>query len=668
VVAAFVKKMLPPQERPKVEIVEDDGVWDFRKLKGYGVSDSEDMRRILALPRRPRPPDAFLQEVADYLKQELGCPDGCPCRDGFNRPKRGCRCKEFGRRCCDNLLLTQAWALYEGAEYGGLLGPIGVGHGKTLLDMLMPMVLEKAKTVALLLMSGLKKQFLDPERGEWLYYSQHWHLPNLAGVDPYWPGRPYLHVLAFSELSGAKNTEVLEQLHPDAVIVDEAHNLRNSTAARTKRFKRVFKIWPETQLYCWSGTLTSKSIQDYAELSKFSLGEGSPVPLHWPTVEEWASALDPSEFPTPPGNILKLCEKGEKPRDGLRRRIADTAGVVSSGDVASCQASLYINEREVEVPSVVKKALFAFDEKAKEEAWQRPDGEELVDALSAARCARELSCGFYYRWRFPLLKGVAQKVADIEAWKEARKNWNKELREKLKKGGKHMDSPMLVTKAAIRWHKGFTHVVHDEDDNVLSRVEYPPHTPSKKAPEKSPTWNSVHWEKWEKIRDSVVYETEAVWLSDFLVDDALRWLGEGAGILWYEFNAFASRILEKGRSAGLTYAGPGDAGTDVVLGLRGHERVVASIRAHGTGRNLQCFARNLVSNPPSGGDAWEQLLGRTHRQGQEADEVVADVYRHTEAFRNAVETARELSDHIQGTFGSTQRLASVAKWNLKKYD
>lgn len=652
----FVLKINPDAPARRESPVRE--TFSFSDFQGDAVGDSADLRRILTLPRRARPTDEFLVEVAAFIKQELG-------RTDITRDN--CRCRDFKPHMknphCDNLLPTQAWALYEGAMAGGVLGPIGIGHGKTLLNILMPMVVEGAKTVVLLLPAPLKKQFLSVD---WHYYSQHWKVPNLSGASVYYPGRPFLHVLSFPEVSSAKNTELLENLKPDLIVVDEAHNLRNVTAARTKRFNRYLEKAQQSggaKLFCWSGTLTDKSLKDYAKLSAFALRERSPVPLHWPAVEEWASALDPVDNPNPPGKLLQLCSPGQKPKDGLRERINSTLGVISSGDKASCQASLVINERSVSIPASVQVALEKFGEHAKVEAWQRPDGEELVDALQAARCARELSCGFYYRWHWPRINGQPQRIDTIEKWLKARKEWHSELRAKLKRGGAHMDSPLLVTKAAIRWQKGYVHVHRDEEGKAISRKEYPPHT--KHGP--LPTWDSTYWAEWERLRDTARPENEAVWLDDFLVEDALAWLEEGPGLLWYEFNAFASRLAEKGRGSGLVFAGPGDEGTRTVLALKGTERVIASIRAHGTGRNLQQFARNLVANPPAGGGTWEQLLGRTHRQGQEADEVVADVYRHTEAFRNAVETAHELSEHIEGTFGATQRLASVATWNVRKY-
>lgn len=645
-------KVRPPEPKP----VDPEVPEPWRLMRGQPPGDSNDLRRIAALPRRPRPDDATLQSWADAWKQVLGKPgtEGrCECVSRFNR------------RCCANLLLTQAWALTEAAENQGLLGPIGVGHGKTLLDMLTPMVVESKRAI-LLLPPPLKLQFLQTD---WHFYGQHWQLPNLAGTGramEYEAGKPFLYVMSFAELSGAKNTDVLEKLQPDTIIVDEGHNLRSKDAARTKRFLRYLQKHPEVNLYVWSGTLTSKSIKDYAHLSEHALGEQSPVPLFWPTVEEWSTHLDPVDVRTPPGQLWKLGGE-DTVRLGLvdakplfQKRLTETPGVVTSGDSASCNATLTISERPLVVPTVVLQALAKFDEGARKEAWQRPDGEEIVDALTAARTARELSCGFYYRWRW---SGEKQSV--IEKWLEARKNWHRELREKLKRGGPHMDSPLLVTKAAIRWHEGYVHIERDEEGNELRRLAIKPYT--RNGPQ--PTWDSECWLPWKEVRGTASPATEAVWLSDFMLEDVLDWLQEGHGLAWYEFGSFAQKLITTARERRIpvSFAGPGKEGNELIEALKsggGKASVLASIRAHGTGKNLEMFWRNLVANPPSDGATWEQLLGRTHRAGQMQDEVTFEVYRHSEAMRNAVERARDLSAHIEGTFGVTQRLASVASWGF----
>lgn len=626
-------KEAPPA---KPERAESDGqVY----LKGQSVGESRDLRRVLALPRRPRPDDATLARWAADIKAEFGT--------GMVK----CECEtKYKRRCCADLLPVQAWALHEARETNGLLGPIGVGHGKTLLDLLTAMVLTKCNTAVLLLPPNLKSQLLDVD---WHFYGQHWKLPNLAGGRWLVPGRPTLHVVAFSELSGSRATDLLHRLRPDTVVVDEAHSVRNRTAARTKRFLRYFSDAPEVRLFAWSGTLTSRSLRDYAHLSNLALGEGSPTPLHWPTVEEWAGHLDPSEFRSPPGRLRQF---GEDARVGFARRVVDSPGVVSSGDTASCQASLVISERPLVAPKVVNDHLASL-----EATWTRPDGEELVDAMSVGRCARELSCGFYYRWRFPR----KEPTPVIEKWFAARKAWNKELREKLKLSRPHLDSPLLCAKAAIRWYKGYVHVERDEAGHEIGRSIISPRSTTGPLP----VWPSLAWPEWEEVRSTVHHLTEGVWLSDFFVEDALAWLQEGPGVAFYEFDDVARKIRALARERGipLVYAGPkSDGGDEVIKSLEqgeGKESVLASFRAHGTGKHLHMFNRALVLNPMSSGQEWEQGLGRLHRPNQKSDEVNFWTYRHTETCRSAMVKARELSEHIQFLHG-TQRLDTIATWRF----
>ena len=569
------------------------------RRKGKPVAGSEDLDRVLALTRRDKPD---LETLASELTARL------------TNGAATCQCQRFERRCAKHLKPVQAWALSEAARCGGLLGPIGVGDGKTLLDLLTPMVMPSCQVAVLLIPPGLRDQLeVDFE-----FYSQHWKLPNLTTGRWHNPGRPWLHVIAFSELSGAKSTDLLERIKPDLIVVDEAHSVRNRTAARTKRFLRYFGMHPETRLCAWSGTLTSRSLRDYAHLSTIALREGSPTPHHWPTVEEWAGAIDPSDFPSPMGALRKLCQPGEHIHKAWRRRLHDTPGVVASVSGMSCDASIQFHERKVKAPPAILSALSEL-----RASWDRPDGDKLVQIVEVARCARQLSAGFFYRWRWPR----GEPVEVIEAWLEARKAWHKELRHKLQWAEPHMDSPLLCAKAAIRFFDG-----------------YQGHLP---------TWRSLTWPAWRDIREKAKPETEAVWVDDFLVRDAATWANEEPGIVWYEFDEFGRKVAEAG---GLPFYGPGDDAAEGILREKGNRSVVASIRAHGTGRNLQMFNRQLVANPPSDGGTWEQMLGRTHRDGQKADLVEVFVYRHTAEMVDALDRARLLASYIEGTMGNQQRL------------
>jgi len=56
------------------------------------------------------------------------------------------------------------------------------------------------------------------------------------------------------------------------------------------------------------------------------------------------------------------------------------------------------------------------------------------------------------------------------------------------------------------------------------------------------------------------------------------------------------------------------------------------------------------------GETCEQLIGRTHRFGQAADEVSMDYFAPTEEVLNAVAASRSDARYIEETQGSPQKL------------
>jgi hypothetical protein len=293
---------------------------------------------------------------------------------------------------------------------------------------------------------------------------------------------------------------------------------------------------------------------------------------------------------------------------------------------------LILREREVEVPPEVAKAL-----EGVRATWQRPDGEELVDAISKAAVCRQLAAGVYLRWKWP--RGESREM--IMRWLAARKEWHKELRERLKSSREHMDSPLLLARAAQRWHDGF---VHEDEDG---RHEYPAFT------KHHMTWASKAWPEWLEVRDTCEPETEAVWVSDYLVRNAVAFGLDNPGIIWYENDSVGKAIANLG---GFPFYGPGPEASAGILNEKGKRSIVASIRGHSQGKNLQAFSRMLVVQSMSDGAAWEQLLGRCHRSGQKADEVTCDLYRHTPEMADALDQATERARYIQETTGSRMRL------------
>ncbi|RKG70106.1 helicase [Corallococcus sp. CA054B] len=569
------------------------------------VGWSSDLARILALPRRDLAASYTAADV-EALEAQLRAPAG-PC---------GCAAMSPARPCPTRLRRVQALALLESSRVGGLLGPIGTGHGKELTTFLIPMVMPACRVACLFIPANLLPQFT----AEWDYYGAHWRLPNLAGGRWFRPGLPVLHVITYNKLSSQEATDLLERIRPDLVILNEAHNLKDPKASRTGRFLRYFEKRPETRLVALSGTFASKSIKDYAHLSRLALREGSPLPLAHHVVEEWGTALDPGKVIAPPGALERLCAPDEHVREGFRRRRNDTRGIVAT-DESALNKPLIIRPR---YPGPVPAELLALIELA--HGGERPDGEQFQEQLQAMACARQLSAGFYHRWRYP--RGEPPEL--IEEWFAKRKAWNKEVWEELKgERREHLDSPGLLTKAAIRAHM----VPSYEGDK--------------------PVWQATTWTEWAEIHDAVQPEPQAVWVSDFLVQDAAEWARTQVGIVWVEFPELGERIA---RAAGVPFYGGGRAASEAILQESGRRSIVASIKAHATGKNLQQFCRNLVVTPPSDGAIWEQLLARTHRPGQQAARVEVDVCIHTQDYVQAFATAQERARFIQQTDGQPQKL------------
>lgn len=575
------------------------------------VGWSADLERIVALPRRLAPDVAT---ITSYLHARLRLPTGK-----------------------QSLRPLQAQALFEAPVAGGLLAPIQAGGGKTLVGCLMPLVMPGCRRAVLFLPAHLRAQFLEHD---WPAYSQHWRMPNLAGGRYFTPGLPVLTVLSYSELSSPRATAILDDaggLAPDLVICDEVHHLRHRDTARGRRFLRYFAAHPKTRFCGWSGTLTDYSIRDYAHLSAVALSAGSPLPLHPPTVEEWAAALDPGDAMAPAGRLLALCEAGEDVRSGFRRRLVSTLGVVASAE-STVGASLTFQQRRAPaIPANVALALAGVRQR-----WVRPDGEELVDGLSTASCTQQLANGFYYRWRFP----HGEPEALIEEWFQARQAWNRELRVVLRNARPHFDSPKLCVMAAVRYYRGGC--------ASCDRAPEAHHARGCPLAESQPVWAAKMWRAWDAIRGRVYHEQEAVWLSDYLLEDAARWALDEPGIVWVMHSEVGYRLSAL---TGLPYYGGGEAASRGILDEKGTRSIVASIRAHSEGKNLQrAFGRNLVVTPPSSGKVLEQAVARTHRPGQLRDEVEVHYYAHTPELQEALRTARERARYVEETTGAAQRL------------
>jgi hypothetical protein len=570
--------------------------------EAHGVSWSGDLARILGIPRRPV--DSFPTPKATV---------------GLAKSVASCECSASFGYCIKSLNATQLRALEEISTARGGLILAGTGHGKTVISLLAPIVLGAKRTV-LLIPPNLKTQLVERDYPQ---ISAHWNLPQLSNAPFFQPGKPILYIVTYSDLSQTKNSELLKNIAPDLIVADEAHSLKDKTATRTKRFLRLFKELPERPMFvALSGTMTSKSIKDYAHLSHLALRENTPLPVHWPTLDQWSGAIDPLKFNIPAGQLRKLCGPEETVRQGFRRRLVETPGVIATSD-SSIGTALTFSERAAEpLPLVLSKQLDHL-----RETWERPDGERLTDIIEYHRTATEMACGFYYQWVFK--NGENETL--INEWLRVRKEYNTELREKLKRGSVNMDSVALVEAAAERFYAGYKGTL--------------------------PVWKCETWNEWIAIRDQVQPESEPVWVSKWLVENAFQWAEKTPkGIVWYMHQCFGDELEKLGLPR---FGANSDAEIQRFVDAARNKPAAfaASIFAHSTGKNLQ-FAhnQNLVCVGLSDAARWEQLIARTHRPGQPEDEVKVFVYRHTQELRESFKAAIGRARYRRDTTVNTDKL------------
>jgi hypothetical protein len=495
----------------------------------------------------------------------------------------------------------QSEMLHEIRETGGLVAAVGVGFGKTLPSFIAGTALGVDHTVLL-----VPPALVNQTEKEIRRFRPHFNLPYR------------LTVVSYGMLSTAEGTDLLERLAPDLIVADECHMLRHSTSARTKRVLRYFRKNPETHFVGLSGTLTAKSLKDFAHLIELALRNKSPIPLDYLELESWANCIDVNGAPLRSdfGVVRPLVEawdkEGGSARVAFRERFRASPGVVAT-EGQSCGASLYMKlDDSLKAPPLIVAAI-----KRLEKTWVTPGGEELEDIVALYRHRRHLASGFYMEWDWP--NGVVDKV-----WLRARSEWSINVRRVLHRSVEGRDSPLLVA----RWADG-----SECRDIDLIRA----------------------WESWSLVKDRPVPPSKIIWMDKFLVD----YLFEKAMnskkpvIIWTQHRAIREALAERG----LTAFGPGDAPEEVKKPMS----CVMSIPAHGTGKNLQKWSHNILADFPANGAVVEQCLGRSHRPGQQADEVIVEFFLQHKSVEDDVTKALKVCQYIEESTGGKTKL-NAATW------
>jgi len=518
---------------------------------------------------------------------------------------------------------------------GGLF-PIACGEGKTLISLLAGTVVPSVERVLILCPATVVSQ----TRAEYQRRQSDFEFCNTTVASYASLSSPTTGPLFLPNWAGDVPSDKL------MIVLDEAHRIKGGTT-RTRRLMDFMDKHPNIKIVALSGTMTAKSINDFARLSLIALGPYAPVPLDH-ALMTWCESMDSGAMPMtshavkmrplidtfhPKRPVPDYIYTGQVPRrwnaqhganvrrkiirEAFHERLRTCPGVVCTTDDMP-GASLTFESRKLKTPWHVGQAFLKMDQEGED-----PDDNIVIEDSQKAMLKRQFLAGFYYRWLWP----------DGEPnwdWLDARKSWHAAVRREVERRSQPgYDSPKLIMD------------VIEQDVLTLAPSRY----------------RQIHhaYKGWQPYSYIPEPPKEAVWLDDYMVQDVLRLAARegGPAIIWYQHRAVGQKL----REAGIKVYGEGD-GIDVIgdpsAGTQHPHLCAMSIKAQGTGLNLQGWHLNIVMHPPSGGLVWEQMVARTHRSGQEED-VRFIVYVH-DLFERSLATAREDAKYIGDTSGQPQRL------------
>lgn len=551
------------------------------------VRDTAELRRVLALPRRPF---------------DLNSPEGRDEAEAAADEFTDLLVTPAGRRAGARLKAWQAFVLREWCEMGELgpygtffLGPVGIG--KTLIAILAFLVSDARRPVLGIPASLRQKTYDDLAR-----YAQHWQMPS-----------PPPRVVTYKELTAESNVYLLDAIRPDVLVLDECDALKNHGASMVKRLGRHVDAAADDydegkgdglRVLAESGTPGRLSIKDYSHLLTWCLKDLAPVPVgpDGPKqTDTWAAAIDekPSRSARPGVGALRLFwdPTAKEIREGVweespgkresrfkanaQQTLVDRARAAFRDRLCATPGVIVVDEESCAQPLTIELALAPEDETLDQHyavfktQWVTPDGRPLSDALSIDRADGELGTGLVLHWD--------PKPADVpggEEWLLARTVFCNFVRDRIERTAR--SAHPLDTEAAVA-------NAHPEEPCVV---------------------------EWRRIKPTFVPNSVPMWLSSSVVEWAARWALKAPGLIWCKNQAFAERLS---LATGLTVYGAKGESSDgrYVDKAPGDRSAIVTFDANMRGRNLQQFHRNLFVNPPQSARYIEQAIGRTHRYGQE---------------------------------------------------
>lgn len=473
-----------------------------------------------------------------------------------------------GHPCIVELSPPQAWFLREGAQVGGAVGFLGVGSGKSIAFLLAPLLFPDSRLAVLLIEPKQRHHY----KKEYLRLREHFRVSSIVSdveiPGSTVPGTTPVHLISYSVLSRTENSDKLDRLEPDLLLLDEGHRACGQSAInlRVKRYAASCIKKRETailegkpvraralRLMTGSGTLEVKSVNDTQMLCTFALGTWSPLPIDPREAVLWSGVMDLQYQPDRKSSTARALHRAfgdgralldsdeceidivetaeDSVRKGFQKWRSETPGIITAVS-DEVKAAHYISEFEVPpTPQIVMDALYDI-----RTLWKRPDGEEFNEKVEQISCARNIACGFYTYWRFPKhpcscppdrtdtrSANWCEQCILIDDWYLARKKYAKESRTQILKGVVQLDSPALCEEAAIRARENKVELTTGSKkvDRAIGADVYCDTCWHKKGEEvhwpcveshHKPAWQSEHWAAWSDIEDKVEYEKAVKWI------------------------------------------------------------------------------------------------------------------------------------------------------------
>ncbi len=541
------------------------------------LRSTPDLQRIISLPRRTLRKSTAVKHAAHWTA-ELA-------------ERRGAEMRPW-----------QGQGIHEVVKFGGLLGALPVGQGKTLLCETIPVALaEKANAAR----AAIAKHEGKPSRGAaravliapaGLEKKTYADRRSFAGT---WrTASPPPRFTSRESLQGDANAYLLSTLDPEIILIDEADELANykaSTPVRIDRFvaakrargKAAGLPWPHgLWVVALTGTLTRNSILGYWHILRWCLGDNAPVPAARAEAEMWALAIDNKNprdgFRPKPGPLGATIEEA---RAWYLDRLEHTPGVMlvdEDSAVGPDGKPIPISVRFKVAPECPK--IDAAFERLYE-LWESPSGEPVSDALSKNRIDGQAGCGLYTYWKPP----------PPPEWIEARREVAAFIRKRIA-DTRHALKPLDTDAQVIRANPDANYYCQDRKRKVYPVRE----------------WLAVR-KTFNPIKASRVK-----WLSTVTLKRVARWIAshQKAGrvcVVWSGSVEFGVRLAEL---AGVPYYGR--EGKEISTGRELHNAdpkssMVCSWHANKRGFNLQDWREHAIVYPPQSAKYLEQVFGRPHR-------------------------------------------------------